>query len=109
MKSAGEPGKRMAGHSAGLRPEREEGVAGSYPERTDSTVESAIDLRRAAERLRQQSERIAELQEAHDTAELEVRKIHQVLKRGEATQDHGLMGNLACILDHVLSKEKSND
>ena len=31
-----------------------------------------------------------------------VRKIHQTLKRGESTQDHGLIGNLKCILDHVL-------
>ena len=31
-----------------------------------------------------------------------VRKIHQTLKRGEGTQDHGLIGNLECILDHVL-------
>lgn len=31
-----------------------------------------------------------------------VREIHQVVKRGRSTQDHGLMGNLRCILDHVL-------
>lgn len=30
------------------------------------------------------------------------REIHQALKRGERTQDHGLIGNLKCILDHVL-------
>lgn len=32
-----------------------------------------------------------------------VREIHGVLKRGEATEDHGLIGNLRCILDSVLS------
>lgn len=42
----------------------------------------------------------AQEQEAEVTAK--VREIHQALKRGGATQDHGLMGNLACILDHVL-------
>jgi hypothetical protein len=31
-----------------------------------------------------------------------VRQIHQAVKRGERTQDHGLIGNLTCILDHVL-------
>lgn len=33
-----------------------------------------------------------------------VREIHEVLKRGKATQDHGLTGNLACILDTVCKK-----
>lgn len=28
-------------------------------------------------------------------------EIHRHLKRGERTQDHGLIGNLKCILDHV--------
>lgn len=31
-----------------------------------------------------------------------VRLIHEACKRGPATGDHGLKGNLACILDHVL-------
>ena len=31
-----------------------------------------------------------------------VRDIHKAVKRGEDTQDHGLIGNLRCILDHVL-------
>lgn len=31
-----------------------------------------------------------------------VREIHRALKRGEATEDHGLIGNLRCILDSVL-------
>lgn len=28
-----------------------------------------------------------------------VRQIHEYLKRGKATQDHGIIGNLKCILD----------
>jgi hypothetical protein len=28
------------------------------------------------------------------------REIHEMLKRGPTTQDHGLIGNLECILDH---------
>lgn len=31
------------------------------------------------------------------------RKIHEALKRGQSTEDHGLLGNLACIYDHILS------
>lgn len=31
-----------------------------------------------------------------------VRQIHKLVKRGEATDDHGLIGNLHCILDHLL-------
>lgn len=31
-----------------------------------------------------------------------VREIHQLVKRGEATQDHGVVGNLRCILDHLI-------
>lgn len=31
-----------------------------------------------------------------------VTNIHRALKRGSATVDHGLMGNLRCIEDHVL-------
>ena len=31
-----------------------------------------------------------------------VRDIHRALKRGEKTEDHGLIGNLRCILDSVL-------
>lgn len=30
-----------------------------------------------------------------------VREIHETMKRGKDTQDHGLMENLACILDHA--------
>lgn len=30
-----------------------------------------------------------------------IRMIHQALKRGEATKDHGPAGNLKCILDHI--------
>ena len=30
-----------------------------------------------------------------------VRDIHRAIKRGEGTQDHGLIGNLRCILDAV--------
>lgn len=33
-----------------------------------------------------------------------VRDIHQCIKRGEVTEDHGLIGNLRCILDHVAPK-----
>ena len=40
---------------------------------------------------------LAALQES----EADVRWIHQKLKRGEATQDHGLRGNLCCIIDHL--------
>ena len=32
-----------------------------------------------------------------------VRDIHKAVKRGEDTRDHGLIGNLRCILDHVLT------
>lgn len=32
-----------------------------------------------------------------------VREIHQAIKRGKRTEDHGLIGNLKCILDHALS------
>lgn len=30
------------------------------------------------------------------------REIHEHLKRGKATQDHGLVENLRCSLDHIL-------
>lgn len=30
-----------------------------------------------------------------------MRQIHQAVKRGKDTEDHGLIGNLKCILDHV--------
>lgn len=30
--------------------------------------------------------------------------IHQAIKRGADTENHGLIGNLSCILDHVCSK-----
>lgn len=36
-------------------------------------------------------------------AERLARQIHQILKRDERTQDHGLVGNLRCILDHLCS------
>lgn len=36
-----------------------------------------------------------------EALEVDVRWIHQKLKRGEATQDHGLKGNLRCIIDHL--------
>ena len=32
------------------------------------------------------------------------RAIHEALKRGEATEDHGLLGNLRCILDYIVAK-----
>jgi len=41
-------------------------------------------------------------QAAQPEVEQLVREIHQAVKRGEDTQDHGLIGNLRCILDHVL-------
>lgn len=31
-----------------------------------------------------------------------VKRIHQVIKRGADTKDHGLVGNLRCILDHLI-------
>lgn len=31
-----------------------------------------------------------------------VNLIHKAVKRGEDTEDHGVIGNLRCILDHVL-------
>ena len=38
-----------------------------------------------------------------DEIESLVRDIHKAVKRGEGTQDHGLLMNLRCILDHVLA------
>jgi hypothetical protein len=36
-----------------------------------------------------------------DAAETGIRTIHQKLKRGENTQDHGAAGNFDCIIDHL--------
>jgi hypothetical protein len=47
---------------------------------------------------------IERLQEKVDEATRLVRDIHGVLKRGRATEDHGLIGNLKCILDSVCRK-----
>lgn len=43
----------------------------------------------------------AEAAEVLDRATELARLIHQTLKRGPATVDHGLLGDLACVLDHV--------
>lgn len=36
-----------------------------------------------------------------DEAAALVRRIHQLIKRGRDTDDHGLIGNLRCVLDHL--------
>jgi hypothetical protein len=46
--------------------------------------------------------RIEELQEERERVAQLARDIHQNLKRDERTPDHGLIGNLRCVLDHVL-------
>ena len=38
-----------------------------------------------------------------DEVESLVKQIHQQMKRGESTKDHGLIGNLECILDDLVS------
>jgi hypothetical protein len=46
---------------------------------------------------------VAYTREEYDKeVEQRVREIHQQLKRGPSTQDHGVLGNLACILDHII-------
>jgi hypothetical protein len=44
-------------------------------------------------------EAIAEIERLAEATKL-TREIHEMLKRGPTTQDHGLIGNLECILDH---------
>jgi len=59
------------------------------------------DVVAALRELVQARAEIAELRRDAEQVERDVRWIHQKLKRGEATQDHGLAGNLACIIDHL--------
>lgn len=46
---------------------------------------------------------LASSQPPSELVESLVQDIHGVLKRGTATEDHGLVGNLRCILDAVLA------
>ena len=36
-----------------------------------------------------------------DKVTKKVQQVHQLLKRGDRTEDHGLIGNLDCIIDHL--------
>ena len=47
------------------------------------------------------ADRIEALDRELAEADRLVREIHQALKRRERTTDHGLVGNLKCILEHV--------
>jgi hypothetical protein len=67
-------------------------VTGNYGGRV--TAVCSVDLTNASE-WRWQARGESEVESL-------VRQIHQAVKRGERTQDHGLIGNLTCILGHVL-------
>ena len=56
------------------------------------------------ENIREAEETIAAMRVEREAAERLARAIHQQVKRGKRTEDHGLLGNLACILDHVTSE-----
>lgn len=44
---------------------------------------------------------VSDLRRELESAAVLARDIHQCVKRGPTTEDHGLIGNLRCVLDHV--------
>jgi hypothetical protein len=80
-------------------------VAEAWPEYRDDYAAFDSGLRQAEARAALESRQAPVPQSEPgqwEKIETLVRQIHEATKRGERTQDHGLIGNLRCILDHVL-------
>lgn len=55
------------------------------------------------------SQRVGEMERELEDAQQSAKFIHQFLKRGEATTDHGLLGNLGCVIDHLVDAALTPD